>query len=143
MRRPSLFACLLVFAVPGASALENDGAVKVTPLMKTTTSWDGKPLVYPTGQAEVSALVVEIAPGGETGWHRHPVPSFGVVLEGALEVRLEDGRVQRLERGQALAEVVGTLHNGRNVDDTPLKLLVFYAGSVGQPLTVKAATGKP
>ena len=144
MRRFLLSACLFVLAVSGASALENDGAVTVTPLLKTTTSWDGRPLAYPTGQAEASALIVEIAPGGETGWHQHPVPSFGVVLEGTLEVRLEDGRVQRLERGQALAEVVGTLHNGRNVEKTPVKLLVFYAGAVGQPLTVKpAAARKP
>lgn len=135
MRRWILLAGLLAANV--ATALETNSAVTVTPLLKTASSWDGKPLAYPSGQAEVSALVVEIAPGGETGWHRHPVPSFGVVLEGTLEVRLEDGRVRRIERGQALAEVVDTLHNGRNVGDAPLKLLVFYAGSVGTPLTVK------
>lgn len=128
-------ACLL--AASSATALESTPAVSVTPLLKTSTSWDGAPLSFPAGQAEVSALVVEIAPGGETGWHQHPVPSFGVVLEGTLEVRLEDGRTRRVERGQALAEVVNTLHNGRNVGGTPLKLLVFYAGSVGAPLTVK------
>jgi quercetin dioxygenase-like cupin family protein len=142
MRRSLFLTCLL--AASTASALENNGAVTVTPLMKTSTSWDGKPLVYPAGQAEVSALIVEIAPGGETGWHQHPVPSFGVVLEGTLEVRLEDGRTRRIERGEALAEVVSTLHNGRNVGDAPLKLLVFYAGSSGTPLTIKAeATKKP
>jgi quercetin dioxygenase-like cupin family protein len=142
MRRSLFLACLL--AASTASALENNGAVTVTPLMKTTTSWDGKPLIYPAGQAEVSALIVEIAPGGETGWHQHPVPSFGVVLEGTLEVRLEDGRTRRIERGEALAEVVSTLHNGRNVGESPLKLLVFYAGNTGTPLTIKAeATKKP
>lgn len=140
MRRFLLLACLL--AASTASALENSTAVTVTPLLKTTTSWDGKPLVYPEGQAEVSALIVEIAPGGETGWHQHPVPSFGVVLEGTLEVRLEDGRTRRIERGEALAEVVSTVHNGRNVGETPLKLLVFYAGSVGTPLTVKHEAGQ-
>jgi quercetin dioxygenase-like cupin family protein len=135
MRRLPFIACLLFAST--AIALESSTAVTVTPLLKSTTSWDGKPLAYPSGQAEVSALIVEIAPGGETGWHQHPVPSFGVVLEGTLEVRLEDGRVRRVERGQALAEVVGTLHNGRNVGNTPLKLLVFYAGSEGTPLTLK------
>jgi len=140
MRRILLLVCL--FAAPTASALENSSAVTVTPLLKTTTSWDGKPLVYPSGQAEVSALIVEIAPGGETGWHQHPVPSFGVVLEGTLEVRLEDGRTRRIERGEALAEVVSTLHNGRNVGETPLKLLVFYAGSVGTPLTLRHDAGQ-
>jgi len=36
-----------------------------------------------------------------------------------------------------LAEVINTLHNGRNLGSTPVKLVVFYAGVVGQKLTVK------
>ena len=130
---------LLLAVVPSlAVALEASEAVKVTPLLKSTTSWDGQPLAWPAGQAEAVAITIEIAPGGETGWHKHPVPSFGVVLEGTLEVRLEDGRTRRVEAGQALAEVVDTWHNGRNVDATkPLKLLVFYTNTAGQPLTVK------
>ncbi len=129
-----LLLCLI--AVP-AVAFESGATLKVTPLLKTTTSWNGKPIVYPVGQAEVSALIIDIAPGGETGWHQHPVPSFGMVLEGTLEVHLKDGQVKRIEAGQAIAEVVGTLHNGRNVENKPLKLLVIYAGSVGTPLTLK------
>lgn len=136
-RFAALLLCLI--AVP-AGAFESAGALKVTPLLKTTTSWDGKPIVYPGGQAEVSALIIDIAPGGETGWHQHPVPSFGMVLEGTLEVQLKDGQVKRIEAGQAIAEVVDTLHNGRNVDKKPLKLLVIYAGSAGTPLTLKEST---
>jgi quercetin dioxygenase-like cupin family protein len=136
-RFAALLLCLI--AIP-AAAFESGATLKVTPLMKTTTSWDGKPIVYPGGQAEVSALVIDIAPGGETGWHQHPVPSFGMVLEGTLEVQLKDGQIKRIEAGQALAEVVGTLHNGRNVDKKSLKLLVIYAGSVGTPLTLTENT---
>lgn len=131
------FAVLLLCLIAApAVALEPSAALKVTPLLKTTTSWDGKPIVYPVGQAEVSALIIDIAPGGETGWHQHPVPSFGMVLEGTLEVQLKDGQVKRIEAGQAIAEVVATLHNGRNVDKKPLKLLVIYAGTPGGPLTL-------
>ncbi|MDD4907113.1 MAG: cupin domain-containing protein, partial [Methylobacter tundripaludum] len=68
------------------SALNENTALKVTPLLKTTTSWDGKPIVYPKGQSEVTALIVEIAPEGETGWHEHPVPSLGYIMEGELEL---------------------------------------------------------
>ena len=82
-------------------------------------------------------MVIEIALGGETGWHLHPVPSFGMVLEGELEVQLKNGDVKRLKPGEALAEVVNTLHNGRNVGSVPVKLVVFYAGAVGQKLTIK------
>lgn len=57
----------------------------------------------------------------------------------ALEVTLQDGRSKRLHTGEALAEVVDTAHNGRNVGDGPLRLVVFYAGAAGHPLTVKEA----
>ncbi|MBA3581648.1 MAG: cupin domain-containing protein [Gammaproteobacteria bacterium] len=119
-------------------AIENKAAVNVMPLLKTTQSWDGKQIVYPAGKAEITSLLVEIAPGGETGWHQHPVPSFAMLLEGTLEITLKDGRVKRLQAGAALAEVIDTLHNGRNVGDAPVKILVVYMGVVGQPLVIKA-----
>ena len=118
----------------------SDGTM--TQLLKTTTSWDGKPIVYPKGDPEVTMLKVEFAPGAETGWHLHPVPSFGYVLQGTLEVTLKDGRVKRLEAGQPLPEVFDTLHNGRNVGADTVKLIVFYAGAVGVPITVKEDQAK-
>ncbi len=120
----------------GAPALDSTPAVTVAPLLKTTSSWDGKPIVYPTGQAEVTGLLIEIAPGGETGWHEHPVPSFAFMLDGELEITLKNGQVKRLHAGDALAEVVDTPHNGRNVGDRPVKIVVFYAGTVGKALTL-------
>lgn len=134
--------CLLALGLlfqSSAQALEPSASVKTTTLMKTSSSWDGTPIAYPSGQAEITGLLVEIAPGGETGWHQHPVPSFGMLLEGELDVRLKDSSVKRLKAGDTLAEVVNTLHNGRNAGTTPLKLVVFYVGAVGQPLSVKGS----
>lgn len=127
------FLCLPLSAL----ALEPAPGVKVTQVLKTTTSWDDKPIVYPEGKAEVTGLLVEVEPGAETGWHLHQVPSFAMVLEGTLEVRLKDGQVKRLQAGEALAEVVNTLHNDRNVGDIPVKIVVFYVGAVGEILTIK------
>ncbi|MET1079671.1 MAG: cupin domain-containing protein [Pseudomonas sp.] len=132
----SLLALALAFT-PVTFALDNSAAVKATPLLKTESSWNGKPFVYPEGQAQVSGMLIEIAPGGETGWHSHPVASFAYILEGELEVHLKTGEVNRLTAGDALAEVVDTLHNGRNLGATPVKLVVFYTGVVGQALSVK------
>ena len=135
MRAVAVAFLTLFCILPGAYALEVTPAVKVTPLVKTTTSWDGNPVVYPRGQAEITGIIIELAVGGETGWHEHPVPSFAVVLEGTLEVTLRDGRKNRLGPGEALVEVVDTAHNGRNVGDRPVKLVVFYAGEAGRGLT--------
>ena len=135
-RASALLALSLTFPF-AASALDQSSGVQVTPLLKTTTTWDGAAIAYPAGMPEVTALLVEIAPGAETGWHLHPVPSFAMVLDGALEITLKDGRTKRLHAGEALAEVIDTSHHGRNVGDGPVRLVVFYAGAVGQPLTVR------
>lgn len=133
----TLFAVVSLCLPLAAFALDQGASVKVIPLLKTGESWNGAAIVYPEGKAEITALWVEIAPGGETGWHRHAVPSFAVLMEGTLEVSLKDGRVKRLQAGEALAEVINTAHNGRNIGDTPVKLVVFYAGAAGQAPTSK------
>lgn len=128
-------AALSLGFTAGAQALEATPAIKVKPLVKTTTSWNGAPIAYPRGQAEITGIIIELAVGGETGWHDHPVPSFALMLEGTLEVTLRDGRSKRFGPGEAIVEVVDTAHNGRNVGDTPVKLVVFYAGAAGGGLT--------
>ncbi|MBY0238500.1 MAG: cupin domain-containing protein [Burkholderiaceae bacterium] len=132
----TLSAALLL---PPAYALDQSAAVKASTVLKTQTSWDGKPLAYPQGPAQVTGMLIEIAPGSETGWHLHTVPSFAMVTEGELEVHLKDGAVKRLKAGDMLAEVVNTLHNGRNVGTGPVKLVVVYTGVADSKLTVMEA----
>ena len=139
MKLTKLFVPIILFLAlqSQAYALDQSATISVTNILKTQNSWDGKPIVYPQGSAEVSGFLVVIAPGAETGWHSHPVNSFGVLIEGDLEIQLKNGETKRLKAGEALAEVVSTLHNGRNVGLVPVKLVVFYTGVVGQKLTAK------
>lgn len=127
---------LLMFHYP-AFSLEQSAAMQATTILKVTNSWDGKPITYPEGKAEITGMLIQIAPGGETGWHLHPVPSFGMVLEGEVEVKLKDGQVKKIKAGEALAEVAGTVHNGRAIGAVPAKIIVFFAGALGKTLTVK------
>jgi quercetin dioxygenase-like cupin family protein len=136
-----LCTVLASISVP-AFSMDASEQVKVTPLLKTQESWDGKAIVYPTGQAEVTMVLVEIAPGGETGWHLHPVPSFGMVLEGELKVELKSGETLFLKAGDAAAETVNVLHNGHNIGEAPVKLLVFYAGDTKEKLTISESAAK-
>lgn len=132
-----LFAAIVFFGFScSASALDNSASVKVTPVMKTSTSWDGKPIVYPQGQAEVTSLIVQIAAGAQTGWHEHPVPSFAYVLEGTLEVTRGTGETKIFHEGDSFGEVVNTMHNGRAMDGKSVKLLVLYTGAVDKKLTI-------
>lgn len=144
MRAHRTFLAVVAIAVPlAAQAIEPRPGVQVKQVLKTTTTWDGAQISYPPGQAEITGLVIEVAPGGETGWHEHPVPSFGMVLEGTLEVTLASGQTKRINAGEALAEVINTVHSGRNIGTGPVKMLVFYAGATGKPLTVPRPEAKP
>lgn len=120
-----------------AWSIEPTETVKVTPVLKTQDNWYGDQIVYPAGKAEVTVVVVEVAPGGETGWHYHPVPSIGMLLEGDIEVEFEDGETRHLAAGEAAAEAVNVLHNGHNRGEVTAKLVVFYTGTTGLLLTVQ------
>jgi len=124
----------------GESAAEYSKAVRATTILRTTTDVAGASLAYPTqGEAEVSGLVVELPPGGETGWHHHTVPCFAYILSGEIAVTQKDGPTRTFRAGDAFAELVGLEHNGRTVGTTPVRLVFFAAGVKGQPFTVKTA----
>ena len=128
---------------PAVVATDYAAAVKVTRLLKTSTDAAGRPIAYPKsedGQAEVTALLVEMPPGSQTGWHKHPLGCIGYLIEGELEVTLAGGRVNKIKAGEALCEVVDLDHNGVNRGSVPAKLVMFVLGTKdGGPFTVKTA----
>lgn len=105
-------------------------------LLETTTTWSGEDITYPDGVAKITVLKIEIEPGAETGWHHHPVPSFAYIIQGELEITLEDGKKITARAGEAIAEVTNRIHNGKNIGNEILKLVVFYTGIEGSPLTI-------
>lgn len=132
---------------PAAVKTDYAPAVKVTRLLKSTTDSAGRPLAYPKpedGQAEVTALHVEIAAGGQTGWHKHPLTCLAYLMEGELEVALADGRVHKVKAGDPLCEVVDLAHNGVNRGEVPAKLVFFVLGTTESgPFTVKVPAPEP
>ncbi|MDQ5985162.1 MAG: hypothetical protein CSYNP_00867 [Syntrophus sp. SKADARSKE-3] len=117
-----------------------DSGVTVKTLLKSTTAANGQHHEYlKTDRPEVTACIVEIAPGAQTGWHSHSVPVYAYVMEGTLMVTLEDGKVFSFEKGQALIEVMNIAHNGKSVGKEKVRLLVFYTGEEGKPMSVKVS----
>jgi quercetin dioxygenase-like cupin family protein len=131
-----------VFAAAVAGSAEPSAppygeAVSVTSLLRTSENTIGQAIEYPrTGTPEVSALLIEIPPGRQTGWHKHPVPIFAYVLSGTLTEEFGDGKKYDFHQGQALAEAVETPHNGYNAGTDPVKLILFVIGEKGVPFTV-------
>jgi quercetin dioxygenase-like cupin family protein len=118
-------------------ALESKSGVTASPIQKTTQTWENQPLIFGSEVQEMNSLTVNIAPGAQTGWHLHPVFSFAYVMQGTLQVELKDGSKNILKAGQSLAEVKDILHNGTNIGADTVKLIVFYLGKPGTPLTHK------
>lgn len=134
-----LMFCSCICFAPAAEPGAYSRAVVVTPLLKTQTDGAGRAIVYPThAPAEITAVHVELAPGQQTNWHQHPVPCVAYLIEGELEVEFPDGTARRFKAGDAIAEVVALLHNGRNIGRVPVRLVLFALGTVGQPYAVKA-----
>ena len=121
----------IVFLLTHTTALSSEfnDRIQSQENLSTTKTWDGAPIHYPSGTAKVTGAIHTIPPGVETGWHLHPVPCFAFVLEGELVIELKDGRTKNLKAGDTLAEVIGTLHNGKNTGKVPLKIAIFYIGN--------------
>ncbi|MBI6851720.1 cupin domain-containing protein [Pseudomonas cichorii] len=105
-------------------------------LLEATQSWDGTPYqAYPEGQPELSILKISIPANSTLKWHQHPVPNAAYVLSGELTVEAkEGGKSIRIKAGETLAEMVDIIHRGKT-GNTPVELVVFYAGAAGTPLS--------
>lgn len=107
-------------------------------LSKTGVTSSGQKVAYPvTDKPEVTALLVDLAPGAETGWHKHPVPVYAFVLSGNLIIEMEGGSTLLFKAGDAIIEMVETFHNGKNIGIEPVRLAVFYTGVQGLPNVVR------
>lgn len=115
---------------------ENLG-VTIKELVDSTKEWDGQSLPgYPDGPAQIKVLRINIPSGVTLPWHYHPVINAAFILEGRLKLYLKNGTSKSFGPGEALIEVVNTVHSGKAVGPDDVDLVVFYAGSEGQPTTV-------
>lgn len=134
--RPLLAAlCLLTAGGFGTMARADDyQGVKATRILTSTTAANGQKLSYlKTDNPEVTAMIVEIPPGAETGWHTHAVPVYAYMLAGNITVEMAGGKKYDFKEGDAIFEVRDTPHNGRNNGTQTARLVVFYTGEVGKP----------
>lgn len=141
-RSHALLAILVALAGCATTGTDRQTAASpiVRQLVKSSKSWNGAALVaYPAGEPEITILEIVIPPGARLPVHRHPVINAAVVLSGELTVVTMDGGSLRLRAGDPIVEVVNTPHYGINEGIIPAKLVVFYAGSKGGPVTVAEA----
>jgi quercetin dioxygenase-like cupin family protein len=100
----------------------------------------GEPIRYPVGRAaRVTAVEITLQPGAQTGWHTHPVPLFGYILEGELTVDYGAKGKRTYRKGDGLLEAMDHAHNGRNTGSQPVRILAVFIGEEGARDTAPAS----
>ena len=75
--------------------------------------------------------------GQKLGWHHHPVMNYGVLIQGELTIIGQDGKEKTVHEGEAVVEMVNTIHHGENRGTKPVILYMFYLSQEGLPLAVQ------
>ena len=113
-------------------------SVQSTELIRTSQSWDGVELPdYLQGRPELVAVKYEFPAGQKLGWHHHPVMNYGIVQQGELTIIGLDGKEKVVHEGEAVVEMVGTIHHGENRGTKTVILNMFYLSKEGEPLAVQ------
>jgi len=111
--------------------------LKLTPVLETATTITGQPIRFPHGDNQFTAVLAEVAPGGQVGRHMHPVPLFVYMLEGTLSIEMDGHGTHTFSAGQGFAEVTNAWHNGRNLTDRPVRFLIVFSGQKGTPNLIR------
>ena len=113
-------------------------AVVTTEFFRTSQSWDGAELPdYLQGRPVLVGLKYVFPAGCKLGWHHHEVMNFGVLTQGELTIVAQDGTEKVVHEGEAVVEMVGTIHHGENRSTKPAVLYMFYLSQKGMPLSIQ------
>jgi quercetin dioxygenase-like cupin family protein len=137
MKRP-IAALLLCLACLGSAMAEDVATVKVMPVLTTTKTAIGQPLVLPTRNPQVVVTTMEIAPGARLARHMHPFARYAYVLQGEVTVEYEGGQRQTFRAGDFIVEAIGAWHFGTNTGAVTLRLLVIDQVEAGKSNTILA-----
>lgn len=112
--------------------------VEAEELIRTSQSWDGVELPdYFQGRPELVAVKYVFPPGMKLGWHHHVAMNYGVLVQGELTIMGQDGKTKVVHEGEAVVEMVGTIHHGENRGTKPVILYMFYLSQKDLPLAVQ------
>ena len=123
-----------------AKAQEDNPVQQVTSeeLIRTSQSWDGVELPdYFQGRPELVAVKYVFPAGKKLGWHHHPVMNYGVLVQGELTIVGQDGKEKTVHEGEAVVEMVNTIHHGENRGKKDVILYMFYLSQKDLPLAVQ------
>ncbi len=99
--------------------------IEATRIFSTGSDAAGQPVRFPPGDGRIDATLYEVPPGAALPVHKHPFPRMGYILSGKLRVtNTETRQAVTYMAGDFALEAVGVWHEGENVGDEPVRLLV-------------------
>jgi len=124
--------------MPARTCPRGSAGEHVQTLLTTGETLLGQSITYPAGAAaKVTADIISIDPGAETGWHEHDVPLLAYMLEGELTVDYGAEGTHVYREGDVIVEAIGTPHNGHNAGPGVVRMFAVFLGAEGVPDTVK------
>jgi quercetin dioxygenase-like cupin family protein len=130
MKAIHMSAALMLLASP-LRAAQPDAAI--TPIFSSSTTANGRPLIFPQNQPQVRASIYEIPSGATLPEHRYFHLRYGYVLSGTLRVTYtEVGADHLYESGDFIIEATGQWHKAATVGPDPVRLLVIDQAEKGE-----------
>ena len=126
-----------------AAAAANSPYAKVVEVFTGDTTIAGEKVSFPKGNPGIKSVVVTMAPGEKTAWHRHGTPLYAYILEGELTVTYQGLGDRHYSKGDGFLEAMQVAQQGYNPGLGPVRILaVFLTGDGGQPtIAVKGPEG--
>jgi quercetin dioxygenase-like cupin family protein len=141
MNRVSAAVCaaLLLLGACGSDSDDSESGTadeavpaQVVPLLEAVGETIlGQDFSYPDGDTQVTASILTLQPGEDTGWHHHEAPLFAYIMEGAVTVDYGDEGERTYQTGEAIMEALEISHNGRTEGDGQVRILVANIGAAG------------
>jgi quercetin dioxygenase-like cupin family protein len=83
---------------------------------------------------EINLLMVELAPGAESGKHTHPGDEIAYVVSGSGTFDIEGKKPSTVKSGALVHLTPKQVHNVKNTGKTPFKALVLGIYAKGEPV---------
>jgi quercetin dioxygenase-like cupin family protein len=140
-RSIGLAAVLLLLPLSANAEGVKAGAVKVSPLLTTTVTTSGQPIVLPQGNIQLITSIYEVQPGAKLPEHEHNLQRYGYVLSGRLRItNTETSKSDEFKSGDFIVESRGQWHKAEAIGAEPVKLLVIDQIKPGEKATVLRQT---
>jgi quercetin dioxygenase-like cupin family protein len=139
MNHLCIASALLVLATPLSAKAES---VTVNPLLTTSVTASGQPIVLPQGNVQLITSMYEIPPGAKLPEREHNSQRYGYLLAGQLRItNTETGKSQEYKAGDFIVESRGQWHKAENIGTEPIKLLVIDQVEPGESTVVLRQPG--